>query len=364
MKNDKYIKLETGQVINYGNKPKVLKENDFNSPEEKRLFSIFSGGDGKFDKKDYKNLWNLAEKFAKKNGNDNVLDDDERQKMLDELVNTEKTQEKIYNYSFKDFLIKVFKKQDKIVLKDTADLNVKFHEMKEKSVLINIGKEKENLSDIVIAEKFFNPDNAECKTEYYDEGSKVKTKTISDSNNQPQRTIFFDEDGTVNRVEIKTENGYQIMDFKNIQSGAYAIKNTSADKTVKTETDYVLDQKCKEFIYDEKEGLKFEHTYNISIDGSEKNYIDSTTEYKNGKKYKSTDYNSEGIITERFEFVYDNDWHKQYPAEILSYDGRGNLILRIDNKTNKEYDGNGNEIKRTETESDKKYWSYWEKDIT
>ena len=363
MKNDKYIKLETGQVINYGNKPKELKEDDFKSSEEKRLFSIFSGGDGTFDKKDYDNLWNLAEEFAKKNGNEDVLDDDERQKMLDELVNTEKTQEKIYNYSFKDFLIKVFQKQDKIVLKDTADLNIDFHEMKEKSVINSIGKDKEKLSDIAIAEKFFNPDNLEYKTEYYNESSNIKTKTILGSNGEPVRTILFDEDGTVNSVEIKTEFGYQIIDFKNQQSGGYAIKNTSRDKTVKSETDYLSGQKYKELIYDKEDGLKFEHTYHLSFDNNETNYLTATTEYKNGKKHKRTSYNSEGIIKGRLEFVYDSDWHSVYPSELLSYDGRGNLIRRIDNKTNKEYDGNGNEIKEDKSKPDKKSWNYWEKDI-
>ena len=331
-KKDDYLRLEQGLILNFTKKAKELKESDFRSPEAKKLFNIFSGGDGVLDKNDYKNLWSLAKKFANQNGNTSTLDDTEKLDMLEEI--NMNLGEKFNSKALTDFLLKVFQKPDKIELEDSAQLNIPFMEIKEGLV-----QEQETLNDY--AQRLFNPDDKEFSTKYYDD-NRIKEQTIYDNNGNPSRIIVYDEEG-ISRVEIKTESGWEITDFTTI-FGSFSIIKTGPDKKNKLSETIMSD---KNSVYKKIEYYTKDGTSRIEYIYTDKNeYYSNITEYKNNKKVKSTSFDESGRIKETLEYIYDESFSNgKYPTQLRTYNARGELINLIDNITHKEYDGNGNEIK-------------------
>ena len=333
---DKFLQLNAGYILNFVKNAKELTEKDFRTQDTTQLFSIFSGGDGILDKNDYKNLWQLVNKYANQN-NDNILDGDEEKALLEEI--NKNSDKKFDHTSLTHFLMKVFQRPDKVDLEDTAQLNVDFMELVESDVRRSV----ESTNDI---EKMFNPNGDKTNVEY-DENDKIKSKTLLDCNGKAVKIMFYDEAGEPSRIETKTQQGYEIIDLKP-EYGDYSIIKTGEDKTKKHSETFVLDDStinttiCKRVEYDStNQGSRTEYVYD-TLKGT--NELLSIAEYKNGKKSKVTGY-KEGRPEEITEYIYDNDYYQgKYPSEIRTYNARGNLTYLIDNKNQKSYDGKGNEI--------------------
>lgn len=332
MKKDDYLRLETGQVINFNKSSQKLTESDFKDSKSKELFNIFSNGDGVLDSKDITNLWNLAKRYSQKNNNSTIFDNDEIQKLLDKLINKDDKNIKIYQDDFTNFLLKVFQKQDKISLKDSAQLNVPFQEMKESNV-----NYKEHLN--IKAERLFNPDNKPFKAEYY-ENKQLKSKTILGKDNLPDKAIYYDKDGEINRVEVKTETGWEITNFKPEEGDYEVIKTGSNKNLIKSETFYVANKTYKSIKYDlNGDGHKIEKTYDLV----KNNNLSLITEYKDNKKYKITYFDKDENITHIEERIY-NKINPQLLERINYYNSSGKLISYDDVKTDKQYTSDGVEI--------------------
>ena len=159
---NKFLQLNAGYILNFFKNAKELTEKDFRTQDTALLFSIFSGDVGILDKKDYKNLWQLVNKYANQN-NDNILDGDEEKALLEEI--NKKSDKKFDHTSLTHFLMKVFQRPDKVDLEDTAQLNVDFMELVESDI-------RRSVESTYNIEKMFNP-NGDKNVVEYDENTET-----------------------------------------------------------------------------------------------------------------------------------------------------------------------------------------------
>lgn len=351
-KND-YLRLEFGNIINFSNYQDELKNSDFRTANDKKLFNIFSGGKDVLGKKEYKSLWQCIKEYAGQNGNAELLDEEEKQALLDEI--NQKSGEHFDKTTLTNFLYRVFQKTEKLKLKDTAQICAPYHEMREKDTISakNLFKAQETRKDF--AENLFNPENKNFEVIYSDD-NKIISKTIKDTNGNSLRTITYDKNGEPEKVEIKTESGWDITDF-NPDYGEYSIIKTGTDKNKKLSEVMVIDNQIYMKVEYNPNNSKERQEYVYSIDKN--NQLCYTTEYKDGKRFRVINYNDEGMQSRSVEYLYDKDYYDGvYPASLRTYNARGELVNVIDNKNKKEYDGKGNEIKIQDSNKDEKVAVY------
>lgn len=198
-KND-YLRLEFGNIINFSNYQDELKNSDFRTANDKKLFNIFSGGKDVLGKKEYKSLWQCIKEYAGQNGNAELLDEEEKQALLDEI--NQKSGEHFDKTTLTNFLYRVFQKTEKLKLKDTAQICAPYHEMREKDTISakNLFKAQETRKDF--AENLFNPENKNFEVIYSDD-NKIISKTIKDTNENSLRTITYDKNGEPEKSKLK-----------------------------------------------------------------------------------------------------------------------------------------------------------------